>query len=87
MDDSRLLQESNLVTRQPQGDTSIIQAITGEGLAQGPYVVARGGVEPTTFRTEGTDHHHSTNHALLVKLQQCRVMTGDSVRTHDERSR
>jgi len=35
--------------RQPQGASSIIQAIT----AQGPYVAARGGVEPTTFPTEG----------------------------------
>ena len=36
--------------------------ITGEGLVQGPYVPARGGVEPTTFRTEGTDNLHLTNH-------------------------
>src|SRR6218665_1673018 len=63
MDDSRLLQESNLAVRQPQGATSVIQAITGEGLAQGPYVAVRGGVEPTTFRTEGTDNLHLTNHA------------------------
>ena len=59
-DDSRLLQESNLAARQPQGATSVMQAITGEGLAQGPYVAARGGVEPTTFRTENL---HLTNHA------------------------
>ena len=37
--------------------------ITSEGLAQGPYVAARGGVEPTTFRTEGTHNLHFTNHA------------------------
>src|SRR6218665_3679560 len=58
------LQESNLAARQPQGATSVIQATTGEGLAQGPYVEARGGVEPTTFRTEGTegtDNIHLTN--------------------------
>ena len=61
--DSRLLQESNLAARQPQGATSVIQAITGEGLAQGPYVAARGGVEPTTFHIEGTDNLHLTNHA------------------------
>ena len=65
-DDSRLLQESNLASRQPLGATSIIQAITGEGLAQGPYVAARGGVEPTTFRTEGTDNIHLTNHAPIA---------------------
>ena len=43
----------NLAARQPQGITFVIQAIMGEGLAQGPYVAARGGVEPTTFHTEG----------------------------------
>ena len=32
---------------------------TGEGLAQGPYVAARGGAEPTTLRTEGTDNLHA----------------------------
>src|SRR6218665_2893697 len=30
-----------------------------EGLAQGPYVAAGGGVEPAIFRT---DNHRSTNH-------------------------
>src|SRR6218665_3289454 len=64
MDDSRLLQELNLSARQPQGATSVIQAITGEGLAQGPYMAARGGVEPTSFRTEGTNNLHLTSHAL-----------------------
>ena len=67
-DDSRLLQESNLAARQPQGATSDIQAITGEGLAQGPYVEARGGVEPMTFRTEGTDNLHLTNHARWCNI-------------------
>src|SRR6218665_698689 len=56
-------QESNLAARLPQGATSVIQAITGEGLAQGPYVAVRGGFKPTTFRTEGTDNLHLTNHA------------------------
>ena len=65
-DDSRLLQESNLAARQPQGATSGTQAITSEGLAQGPYVAARGGVEPATFCTEGTDNHHLTNRATNV---------------------
>ena len=64
-DDSRLLRESNLAARQPQGATSVIQAITGEGLAQGPYVAARGGVEPVTFRTKGTHILHLTNHAPI----------------------
>src|SRR6218665_1078229 len=61
--DSRLLQESNLAARQPQGAISVKQAITGEGLAQGPYMAARGGVEPTTFHTKGTDNIHLANHA------------------------
>ena len=60
MDDSKLLQESNLTARLPQRmPHHSIQAIASEGLAQGPYMAARGGVEPTTFRTEGTEHHHS----------------------------
>src|SRR6218665_3621548 len=72
MDDSRLLLESNLAARQPQGATSVIQAITGEGLAQGPYGAARGGVEPMTFRTEGIDNIHLTNHApyFIVSLSR-----------------
>ena len=60
-DDSRLLQESNFAAKQPQGATSVIHAITSEGLAQGPYVAARGDIEPATFLTKGTDNHHSTN--------------------------
>ena len=63
-DDSRLLQESNLAARQPRRAWHhAIQAIMSEGLAQGPYMAARVGVEPASFRTEGTAHHHSTNHA------------------------
>jgi len=34
------------------------QASASEGLAQGPYVGARAGFEPTTFRTKGVE---STN--------------------------
>jgi|SRR6218665_901282 len=34
-----------------QGATFIIQATTSEGPAQGPYVAARVGFEPATFRT------------------------------------
>ena len=36
----------------------VIQALTSEVFAQGPYVAARVGFEPATFRTEGTEHHH-----------------------------
>ena len=31
------------------------QATLGKGLAQGPYMVARAGVEPTTLRLKATD--------------------------------
>jgi|SRR6218665_338317 len=31
------------------------QATVSEGLAQGPYVAARAGFEPTTLRTKGVD--------------------------------
>jgi len=55
----------DLAARQPQGATSVIQAFTGDGLAQGPYVAARSRVEPTTFRTEGTDNLHLNNHASV----------------------
>ena len=58
-DDSRLLQESNLTSRQPRSAPHhVIEAITSEGFAQGPYVAARAGFEPAIFRTEGTEHHH-----------------------------
>jgi len=59
-------QESNLAARQPQGATSVIQAITVEELAQGLYAAAIDGVEPTTFLTEGTDKLHLANHAHCI---------------------
>ena len=50
MDDGKLLQELNLTARQPHRvPHHVIQAITSEGLAQGPYVVARVGFEPATL--------------------------------------
>ena len=63
---SRLLQESNLAARQPRrAPHHVIQATTNEGLAQGPYVTARVVFEPATFRTEGTEYHHSATTALV----------------------
>ena len=37
------------------------QATASEGLAQGPYVAARAGLEPTTLRTKGDEsmRHHA----------------------------
>ena len=68
-DDSRLLQESNLAARQPRrAPHHVIQTITSEELAQGPYVSARVVFEPATFRAEGTEHHHSTTTPLLHGL-------------------
>ena len=56
MDDSRLLQESNLTARQPH---YAIQTTTSEVLAQGTYEVARVGFEPATLRIQGTEPTHN----------------------------
>ena len=56
MDDSRLLQESNLTARQPRRGSvphHAILATMSEGLAQGPYVAARVGFEPVALRMQG----------------------------------
>ena len=59
MDDSRLLQESNLAARQPRrAPHHNIQATPSEGFAQGPYLVARVGFETATFHAEVAEHHH-----------------------------
>ena len=46
------------------------QATVSEGLAQGPYVAARAGVEPMTLRTKGVDCTNAphTPHTLQYKL-------------------
>jgi len=55
MDDSKLLQESNLAARRPHREPHhVLQAITSEGLAQGPYVPVRGGVEPSAPKAPNT---------------------------------
>ena len=74
-----LLKESNLAARQPQGTTSVIRPFTSEGLAQGPYVAAIGGVDLATFRTESTDNHHSTKHApnKIPTFQNLQMSTFD----------
>src|SRR6218665_992736 len=54
--------------RQPhRAPHPVIQAVTSEGLAQGPYVADRGEVEPATFRTEDTEHHHSTERGIFCE--------------------
>src|SRR6218665_3196235 len=39
----------------PEFHAEAPQATVSEGLAQGPYVAARAGVEPMTLRTKGVD--------------------------------
>ena len=39
----------------PKFHAEVPQATVSEGLVEGPYVVARAGVEPMTFRTKGVD--------------------------------
>ena len=61
----KLLQESNLGERQPRrAPHQVIQAITGEGLAQGPYIVASG-FEPPTFLTGGITTPPISQHAPI----------------------
>ena len=56
-DDRRLLQSRILGAKSRHTDN-----FEWKTFAQGPYVAAGDGVERATFRTEGTDHQHSTNH-------------------------
>jgi len=67
-DDSRLLQETNLTTRQPyRAPHHITQATTSEGLAQGPYVVARVGLElaDTRHRTYHFLRYHAPSYFMI----------------------
>jgi len=57
MDDSRLLQESNFSCKALGR-----HIMSYRQLRVKDYMVARGGIGPTIFCSEGTDHHHSTNH-------------------------
>ena len=64
-DDNRLLQESNLIARQPRrAPHNLIQATTSEELAQGPDLATRVEFEPATSRIEDTEHHHSATMPL-----------------------
>ena len=46
----------------------VAQATVSEGLAQGPYVAARAGFEPTTLRTKGDE---STNEPSYPTMYSC----------------
>jgi len=52
---SKLLQESNLTTRQPHRAPHHVQVTASDGLAQGPYVEARVGFKPATLQIEGAE--------------------------------
>ena len=57
----------------PEFHAEAPQATVSEGLAQGPYVAARAGVEPMTLRTKGVDstnapHTPPTRYLRLIKL-------------------
>ena len=53
---TRLLQESYLTARQKcRAPHHVIQATTSEGLAQGPYVVARVRFKSATLLMKGTE--------------------------------
>jgi len=54
-DVSRLLQESNLAAEQPHRTPhNVIQAITSEGLAQGPYVEVESNQRPSASKAPTT---------------------------------
>src|SRR6218665_279524 len=46
------------------------QATAGKGLAQGPYVTARAGVEPTTLRLKVVDSTKAPSHPTSVGKSQ-----------------
>ena len=52
--------------------TEAPRATVSEGLAQGPYVAARAGVEPTTLWTKGDE---STNEPPCPTRQELTTMT------------
>ena len=47
------------------------QATAGKGLAQGPYVVARAGVEPTTLRLKAIDSTKAPARPTLLSCISC----------------
>jgi len=60
-----------LAVRQPnRGPHHVIQAITSEGLVQGLYVAARGGVEPAT----STNHVDIYDQFMITYGQQMMMM-------------
>jgi len=58
----------------PEFHAEAPQATVSEGLAQGPYVAARAGVEPMTLRTKGV---HSTKAPSMPPLILVRIIFTD----------
>ena len=46
-----------------------LQATVSEGIAQGPYVAARAGFEPTTLRSKGIDSAKAPPRPSVSSLQ------------------
>ena len=56
------------------------QATASEGLAQGPYVAARAGFEPSTYRTKGDESTNEPPHLTrlyLISSFAYRILTVD----------
>jgi len=68
-DDSKLLQESNLTSRQPRrAPHHVIQTTASEVIAQGPYVASRVGFEPATFQIVPDASHLSMNANKFISV-------------------
>ena len=48
--------------------TKALQATMSEGLAQGPYMAARVGFEPATYRTQGTESTSEPTHPTTLPV-------------------
>ena len=57
----------------PEFHAEAPQAVESEGLAEGPYVAARPGVEPTTPRTIGVDSTNELPRPTKFSCLQCQV--------------
>ena len=54
-----------------------LQATASEGLAQGPYVAARTGFEPTTLQTKGDESTNEPPHPTISSsCEACTLFQG-----------
>ena len=59
----------------PEFQAEAPQSAVSEGLAQGPYMAARAGVEPMTLRTKGVDSTNASptpHNALIANVTRIR---------------